>query len=88
MILNVKDYRAALKEARKSGLSTDMGELDGGIMAMGAPVFNRNGEPVAAVVIVGLESRANHHSTAHYASELKKTAGIITAALSCESNLL
>jgi DNA-binding IclR family transcriptional regulator len=86
MIVDVKEYRAELKIARKMAMATDRGELDEGIVAMGSPVLNHLGEPVAAVVIVGLESHINSDPNSHFAVELRKTAQKISLALSCENN--
>jgi DNA-binding IclR family transcriptional regulator len=84
MIMTATGYREALKRTRASGIATDLAELDEGIVAIGAPVFNHNGDPIAAVVIVGLESRINTDPNSHLAVELKRVAAKISLALKCE----
>ncbi|MEW6554726.1 MAG: IclR family transcriptional regulator [Actinomycetota bacterium] len=56
-ITSVKAYRRGLEEIRRRGYSLDMEEIDIGINAVGAPVFNREDEAVAAVVVAGLAQR-------------------------------
>jgi DNA-binding IclR family transcriptional regulator len=86
-VLNVETYRKSLKKARASGVGIDVGGIDDGISAIGVPIFNHKGEPVAAVVMVGLESRISDDPNSTTALDLKRTAKNISAALSCEDNL-
>lgn len=51
------DLWAELEEIRKRGYAVNRGEINSEVYAVGAPIFGRNGESVAAVSIVGFRSR-------------------------------
>jgi DNA-binding IclR family transcriptional regulator len=73
--------REVYKKIRQSGFSIDDGEYDANVYAIGAPVFDFNGQPVAAVVIVAPYFRKEHLLTDGYINMLKETADGISARL-------
>jgi DNA-binding IclR family transcriptional regulator len=64
-----------------------MGELDPDVRAMGAPVFNAEGMPVAAVVVVGLAGHFEMDKNSRKAIQVKKTAKKISEHLKTTEKL-
>lgn len=69
------------KEIRIMGVSFDQEEIDEGTNAIGAPVFNHEGVPVASVVVAGPPQRINLEGQADMVSALRETAAMISARL-------
>jgi IclR family transcriptional regulator, KDG regulon repressor len=79
-ITNRDLYRRELGKIRRKGYSLDEEEIDIGINAVGVPIFNHVGEPVAAVVVVGPSQRINGKSNSGVVIRAKKTAAEISKA--------
>lgn len=69
------------REIKKCGVSFDKEEHDLDINAIGAPVFNGEKYPVAAVVVAGPKTRVNCDTTSPIVAQLKKTAAKISERL-------
>jgi len=52
-----REYRKALAEIREHGYALDLGEHEEGVVCVGGPIFNRQGDPVAAITVTGPASR-------------------------------
>ncbi len=63
-----------LKKIKKQGVSFDLEEHDLDITAIAAPIFDREGQAVAAVVVAGPSKRIPRNPDSPIASRLKKTA--------------
>lgn len=74
-------YKRELKKIRSSGYSLDEEEIDIGINAVGAPIFNHEGKPVAAVVVIGPVQRINGESSSDVVIKAKKAAAEISKCL-------
>ena len=70
-----------LAEFKKKGYSEDLGEINIDVHAVGAPVFNHSGKPIAAVVIAAPERRMKALSKSGIVSKVKDTAKKISEAL-------
>lgn len=73
--------RQELREVRKKGYSVDREEIDIGINAIGAPIFNHDDEPVAAVVVAGPSQRIKFGNSSAIVSSVKDCATRISALL-------
>lgn len=80
-ITNLKSLNRELKKARKEGAAFCREEMAAGVNAVGAPIFDHENRPVAAVVIAGLTSRVKCDFTSPMVTALKKTASDISAQL-------
>ncbi|MGV3569925.1 MAG: IclR family transcriptional regulator [Ramlibacter sp.] len=54
---NWAEFRAALTQVRKAGFYRSLGELEPGVGAVAVPVFNPDGDCVAALALVGSAKR-------------------------------
>jgi IclR family KDG regulon transcriptional repressor len=79
-------FRRQLQNIRRQGFSFDNEEIDVGINAVGAPIFNYEEKPVAAVVVAGPSPRVTWDSDSHIVSPLKDTAAKISAQLHYNHN--
>ncbi len=70
-----------LEKIRKEGVAFDCEEIDVGINAVGAPIFDYDGRPVGAVVIAGPTQRVKHEGEPEMVGLLKKTAAGISSRL-------
>ncbi len=77
-ITNREEFIRHLEEVRINGVAFDFEEIDMGVNAIGAPVFDHNGEPVAAAVIVGPSDRIPGEKKADMVRLLKKAASGIS----------
>lgn len=68
------DFRAYLSRVRKQAFYLSIGELEAGIGAAVVPVFNRDGEMVAAMALVAVEERITRASQADLRSWLDAAA--------------
>lgn len=73
--------QSQLQDIRRQGFSFDNEEIDVGINAIGAPIFNYEEKPVAAVVVAGPSPRVTWDNDSHIVSPLKDTAAKISAQL-------
>jgi IclR family acetate operon transcriptional repressor len=74
-------FRLHLEEIRKQGFSIDRGEYLSDVHAIGAPVFNADGRPIAAVVMPVPAYRMESHLRSNGPVLVKKTAANISATL-------
>lgn len=70
--------KKTFKEIRKKGVALAFGEYNIDVNAMGAPIFNYEKKPVAAVVITMPVYRTKNHKQAKLVSLLKETAARIS----------
>jgi DNA-binding IclR family transcriptional regulator len=70
-----------LQEIRRQGFAIDNEEVNIGINAVGAPIFNHEGKPVAAVVAAGLSHAITWEGASPIVPVLKETAEKISAQL-------
>lgn len=80
-IVSKKRYKQVLEEVRKTGIAHDNGERFEDSHAIGTPIFNHEGVPVAAVVIAGPAFRMNDKFLGEIVTPLKKTASEISRRL-------
>ncbi len=71
------DFRAYLSRVRKQGFYFSIGELEAGIGAGVVPVFNRDGEMVAALALVGTEVQIKQQTEAELKGWLEPAAATI-----------
>ena len=70
-----------LKQIKKTGVALDIGEHDLNLNAIGSPIFNVEGIPVAAVVVIGLANRIDNRLSGNTVKEIKETADKISKRL-------
>lgn len=80
-ITNPVKFKEALVEVREKGYAFDLGEELAGIKCIGAPIFDRNGAPVAAIWITGPDSRIASDSLDEKGEIIKKHALMISERL-------
>ena len=80
-ITDPKRLRLELEEIRKQGFSVDRGEYYPDVHAIGAPVFNAAGKPVAALVMPVPAYRMQSHLESKGPALVMKAADRISAAL-------
>jgi DNA-binding IclR family transcriptional regulator len=80
-ITDPKAFKLHLEEIRKQGFSIDRGEYYSDVHAIGAPVFNADGRPIAAVVMPVPAYRMEAHLRSNGPALVKKTAAKISATL-------
>ncbi|MBI5116365.1 IclR family transcriptional regulator [Candidatus Poribacteria bacterium] len=85
-ITNPRLLRNELEQIRRQGFSCSNGEVDIGINAIAAPVFNHSNEPVAAVVVAGPSNRIPIGADSPLVPPLKETAARITDELQCRNS--
>ena len=85
-ITNPEMFQRQLEDIRQQGFSFDNEEIDIGINAVGAPLFNYEEKPVAAVVVAGPSPRVTWDTDSHIVSPLKDTAAKISAQLHYNHN--
>lgn len=56
-ITSLKAFQQELATVREKGYSVDRGEEYAGIYCLGAPIFDRNGFPIAAIWVTGPDNR-------------------------------
>jgi IclR family KDG regulon transcriptional repressor len=83
-IVNPDDFLQCLDQVRQRGYATDLGETESGINAYAVPVFNHQARAVAAVVVVGPESRIPGQDPEALISRLKGAAQDISIRLHYE----
>jgi DNA-binding IclR family transcriptional regulator len=70
--------REQLAEARRQGWALSWEELEAGLVAIGAPITGRDGEPIAAVSISGPTARIDRSQIKHLALIVMDTTKRIT----------
>jgi IclR family KDG regulon transcriptional repressor len=70
-----------LEDIRESGVAFDREEIDEGTSALGAPIFNHEQIPVAAVVVAGPSQRVTWKKDSEMVYALKETAAKISSQL-------
>jgi DNA-binding IclR family transcriptional regulator len=74
-------YMQELERIRREGYSLDVEEIDIGINAVGAPIFDHESKPVAAVVIAGPAQRITGDNNSAVVTWIKKAADEISRRL-------
>lgn len=80
-ITNKKDLFEELKKIRECGYAIDNEEIEDGLRCIAAPIFNGDGEVIAAVSISGPSSRINETTYEEYSKHVIKTARLISEEL-------
>ena len=80
-ITDPKKLKTQLQKIRRDGVAFAREEIDEGINAIGAPILNHEGRPMAAVVLVGPSSRVKCDVNSSLVHEVKRTASQIAANL-------
>jgi DNA-binding IclR family transcriptional regulator len=76
-----KILQAQLQDIRDQGFSFDNEEIDEGTRSFGAPIFNHEGRPIAAVAVCGPSQRIAWSNRSGIIGPLKATAEKISAQL-------
>lgn len=74
-------FEQQLERIREQGFAVDREEIDVGVNAVGAPVFNHEGKPVAAVVVLGPCDRIAGDPDSEFVRRVKSAAQRISAEL-------
>jgi IclR family transcriptional regulator, KDG regulon repressor len=69
---------------RKTGIARDDGENEAGASCFGAPIFDQQGEVIAAISVSGPDSRITGEKAADIATAIRKAASDITRRLGGE----
>jgi IclR family transcriptional regulator, KDG regulon repressor len=77
--------RQELADIRKTGISRDCGENEEGASCFGAPVFDQQGDVIAAISVSGPDSRINGEKADDVARAVRKAARTITHRLGGEA---
>lgn len=80
-IIDPKKIQHQLEEIRRKGYSFDHEEIEIGINAIGAPIFNYEGKPVAALVVAGPSKRIMANDSSPIIFHLKEKASRISEQL-------
>ena len=80
-ITDKKKLLRQLEEIRKTGVAFDHEEFDKDTSAIGVPIFNHEGNPVAALVVAGPSRRISLNKNSPVVTEIKATAANISAQL-------
>jgi DNA-binding IclR family transcriptional regulator len=80
-----EDAVSRLEAEKAEGVAFDLEELDQGVCAVSAPVFERDGTVKAALTIVAPAERFNESGKDKYAKALKNTATALGRAISGQS---
>jgi DNA-binding IclR family transcriptional regulator len=73
-VKNKKEFLKILQEVKTDGYAIDHAEEIEGMHCIGAPVFNRNGYPIAAIWITGPSIRIHEKDFAKIGEDVKKSA--------------
>ena len=80
-ITTKRGLRDELRQIRECGFALDRGEQLNGIHCVGAPIFNRHRQPVAAMWITGPEDRVPKESFPDLGKTMRKYADRVTERL-------
>ncbi len=75
-IASTRRLRAACEQVRQLGYAVDDEEEEIGVRCIGAPIYNENGEVVAAISISG--SKAQFENIAERSESVKRTAALLS----------
>jgi len=87
-ITSSKAYKRGLVEIRRRGYSLDEEEIDIGISAVGAPIFNYDGQAIAAVVVAGPAQRIQGKDDCQVVMAVKRTAAEISERLNYKGGIV
>lgn len=76
-----EEFRARLRECRKAGVYVSHGEVDGGRIGIGAPVFGTQGRVAGSFVFILSASRTSSRRIGELAAEAKAAAAQISTRL-------
>ena len=77
-ITDLNKFKKQLRKIKADGIAFDIGELEPEICGMGAPIFNAEGMPVAAVVVVSLMGHSKMDKNSRKAIQVRKIAKAIS----------
>ncbi len=80
-VVDKQALREQLEEARQQGWAVSWEELEVGLMAVGAPIYGRDGEAIAAVSISGPTARIDRTQIKNLAAAVMDTTRRITREL-------
>jgi len=80
-VVDESELREELAKAKECGYAFDLGEEISGIKCISAPIFDRNGLPVAAIWITGPDSRLPEEKLKEKGEIIKKHAAMISERL-------
>lgn len=80
-ITDRKQFYEQLEQIKKTRIAFDIGEHDPDLNAIGSPVFNIEGIPIAGAVVVDLSSRISSDIDSKSANEVRRTAENISKRL-------
>jgi IclR family transcriptional regulator, KDG regulon repressor len=80
-ITDGRTFARQLEQVKERGFAVDDEEVDLGVTAVAAPVFDHEGRPVAAVVVVGPSDRVASEPVSDLVARVKKTARNVSADL-------
>lgn len=75
------DFYKELEKIRAQGFATNVEELESGFAAVGAPIFNHNGDVIAAISIGGPRARFSDKVIKQLAPRVKQSAARISQQL-------
>ncbi|WP_338448822.1 IclR family transcriptional regulator [Niallia oryzisoli] len=73
-VTDLDELRSQLKEIRRTGYAVTCDELEEGITSIGAPIYNYNGEVIAAAAITGSSKELGGNQKDLYISSIVKAA--------------
>ena len=73
-ITSVDKYRDLLEKVKMNGYGCDLGEEVEGVNCVSAPIFNRNGTPIAAIWVTGPAERLTNKDSERIGSTVKNHA--------------
>ncbi|WP_238457075.1 IclR family transcriptional regulator [Desulforamulus putei] len=83
-ITNLTQLKDQLVKIKKQGYSIDDEEIEIGLRCVAAPIFNHNGEAIAAISIAGPTTRMTYERIAELIVPIKETALAISSTLGCK----
>ena len=85
-IASADELRAGLDEIRRAGYAVAAEELELGFVAVGAPVLDAAGRPVAAISLGGTLTRMTNERIPEIGARVRHTAGRISHKLGYRQN--
>jgi len=85
-VISPDEFKAELERIRSQGFATAMGELERGVMAASAPIFNHEGSVLAAMSLVGPSIRVNEERLLYFAGRVKETADAVSYQMGFRGN--
>ena len=80
-ITNKRDFIATIEQVLHEGVAYDFEEFELGIICVAAPLFNKKGEPIAAISVSGPALRLKEDTRRSIAAALKNITGQICSEL-------